>query len=209
MPVPTTSVGLSSIQAEYGGGGSISLSEYYRGDANGNVPSGQTSGFGTIPTSGEISIGVFRGTTRAVAASVNIANTGESGTDTNFDNANASAGYILYNNGSAETYNISNTFRFTSPLTGQWLVAGSASDFSVRATITSLTGSGVGYTLGTFNTWLSLSQTREWSVNVAAAGNDVQEFIDLYMTIDIALTSNLSNILDTASIELHAMATTL
>ena len=65
MPVPTTSVGLSSIQTEYGGGGSISLSEYYRGGTN--VPSGQTSGFGTIPTSGQINIGVFRGTTKAAA----------------------------------------------------------------------------------------------------------------------------------------------
>ena len=208
MPVPTTSVGLSSIQTEYGGSNPISLSEYYRGGTN--VPSGQTSAYGTIPTSGAINIGVFRGTNKAVAASVNIATTGESGTDTNYDNASSNAGYVLYNNGSAETYNTSGTTTFTTPLTGQWLVAGSASDFSVRATITSQSGSGGAVSVvGTFNTWLSLSTTREWTVYANAAGNDRQEYIDLYMTIDIALTSNLSNILDTASIELHAMATTL
>ena len=105
MPVPTTSVGLSSIQTEYGGSNPISLSEYYRGGTN--VPSGQTSAYGTIPTSGAINIGVFRGTTKAVAASVNIATTGESGTDTNYDAASSNAGYVLYNNGSAETYNTS------------------------------------------------------------------------------------------------------
>ena len=68
MALPTTSLSFSALQTEYGGSNPISLSEYYRGGANGNVPSGQTSGFGTIPTSGAINMGVFRGTTKVAAA---------------------------------------------------------------------------------------------------------------------------------------------
>lgn len=65
MPVPTTNVTLSSLQTEYGGANPISMSEYYRGGTN--VPSGQTSTNGTIPTSGAITVGVFRGTTKVVS----------------------------------------------------------------------------------------------------------------------------------------------
>jgi hypothetical protein len=62
MALPTTSLSFSALQTEYGGSNPISLSEYYLGGSN--VPAGQTSGFGTIPTSGAISVGVFRGTTK-------------------------------------------------------------------------------------------------------------------------------------------------
>jgi hypothetical protein len=141
-------------------------------------------------------------------SSVNIQDAADSGSDTNFDNASSSAGYVLYSGGGAETYNTSGAFTFPTTLTGQWLVGGSASDFSVRATITSQSGSGPGGTTGTFNTWLSLSFNREWTVFVSAAGNDVQEFENLTMTIDIAYTADTSKIIDTASIELSAIATT-
>ena len=61
MAVPSTNVGLSDIQTEFGGSNPISISEYYAGGAN--VPSGTTGGVppGAIPTSGQISIGQFRG----------------------------------------------------------------------------------------------------------------------------------------------------
>lgn len=69
MPVPTSAPSLSHIQTEYGGSNPISLSEYYRsastgvtGNVSATVPNVTTAGsFGLIPTSGAISIGVFRG----------------------------------------------------------------------------------------------------------------------------------------------------
>lgn len=62
MTLGTTNLKFSALQTEYGGSNPISLSEYYKGGVR--VPSGQTSSYGTIPTSGVINIGVFRGTTK-------------------------------------------------------------------------------------------------------------------------------------------------
>jgi hypothetical protein len=69
MAVPTTNVKFSDLQTEFGGVNPISLSEYYRGAGGGYVPSGTTSSYGTIPTSGQISVGVFRGTVDFVPGS--------------------------------------------------------------------------------------------------------------------------------------------
>lgn len=60
MTLPLTNLTFSALQTEFGGSNPISLSEYYRGGLY--VPSGTTSAYGTIPTSGQISFGVFRGT---------------------------------------------------------------------------------------------------------------------------------------------------
>ena len=64
MALPTTSLSFSALQTEFGGSNPISLSEYYRGGSY--VPSGTTSSYGTIPTSGAINLGVFRGTSDSV-----------------------------------------------------------------------------------------------------------------------------------------------
>lgn len=59
MPVPNTNTSLSDIQTEFGGSNPIELSEYY---SNGPlVPSAAPAPNGPIPTSGQISIGQFRG----------------------------------------------------------------------------------------------------------------------------------------------------
>lgn len=59
MAVPSTNVGLSDIQTEFGGSNPISMSEYYSGGAN--VPAGVVAPNGPIPSSGQISVGQFRG----------------------------------------------------------------------------------------------------------------------------------------------------
>src|SRR5210317_1457957 len=59
MAVPTTNVGMSDIQTEFGGSNPISLSEYYSGGPL--VPAGSPAPNGPIPSSGQISIGQFRG----------------------------------------------------------------------------------------------------------------------------------------------------
>ena len=60
MTVPATNVGLSSIQTEFGGTNPISLSEYYLGGPAGVNPATPAPN-GPIPSSGQISIGQFRG----------------------------------------------------------------------------------------------------------------------------------------------------
>src|SRR5210317_1237929 len=65
MAVPSTNVGLSDIQTEFGGSNPISLSEYYSGGAN--VPASTPAPNGPIPSSGQISIGQFRAAAAIVA----------------------------------------------------------------------------------------------------------------------------------------------
>jgi hypothetical protein len=65
MTVPATNVGLSSIQTEFGGTNPISLSEYYLGGPAGVNPATPAPN-GPIPSSGQISIGQFRGAAKIV-----------------------------------------------------------------------------------------------------------------------------------------------
>lgn len=140
-------------------------------------------------------------------SSVNIEDAAEVRNSAAIDNAFASAGYALNSDGTAETFSDGDGGFFTFPLTGQWFVGGSISDFSARATINSLTGSGEEYTTGTFGTWLSLSTSREWAVVTNAVGSSgTQEFATLNMTVDIAYTADTSTIIDTANIQLEVTA---
>ena len=63
MAVPSTNVGMSSIQTEFGGTNPISLSEYYSGGSF--VPAGSPAPNGPIPSSGQIAMGQFRGAVSA------------------------------------------------------------------------------------------------------------------------------------------------
>lgn len=63
MAVPSTNVGMSNIQTEFGGSNPISLSEYYRGGPL--VPTSSPAPNGPIPTSGQIAMGQFRGAVKA------------------------------------------------------------------------------------------------------------------------------------------------
>jgi len=67
MTIPNSNVSMQDIENEFGGSGSISLNEYYKGGAN--VPSGVDDP-NTIPTQGTISIGDFRGATNAFTYTV-------------------------------------------------------------------------------------------------------------------------------------------
>ena len=65
MAIPSTgSISMSDIQTEFGGSNPISLSEYYAG--GGQTPAGTTGNNGTVPSSGAIDMGDFRGSTNAV-----------------------------------------------------------------------------------------------------------------------------------------------
>ena len=67
MTIPNSNVSMQDIEDEFGGSGSISLNEYYKGGAN--VPSGVDDP-NTIPTQGTISIGDFRGASNAFTYTV-------------------------------------------------------------------------------------------------------------------------------------------
>jgi len=85
MTTPTTNLGMSHIQSEFGGANPAALSEYYRGGGTGYVPSTQATSVtdGTaISTSGLIRMGMFRGLTKAISVSLTISGTsGTVGTD--------------------------------------------------------------------------------------------------------------------------------
>ena len=138
-------------------------------------------------------------------SSVNIEDASEVANDIGFGFSQASAGYILYNGGGAETYNFSGGTTFPTSLTGQWLVGGSVSDFSVRATISSVFLNNA-YTLGTFDAWLSLSTTRQWSLEAQISGSNASATGNLVMVVDIAYTADTSTIIDTATITLDVSA---
>ena len=63
MTVPSTNTKLTDIQTEFGGSNPIQLSEYYSGGPL--VPAGVVAPNGPIPSSGQISIGQFRGAVSA------------------------------------------------------------------------------------------------------------------------------------------------
>lgn len=66
MPVPSTNTKFSEIQTEFGGTNPIQLSEYYSGGPL--VPASTPAPNGPIPSSGQISVGQFRASAKALEA---------------------------------------------------------------------------------------------------------------------------------------------
>jgi len=101
MAIPSSGpLSLDDIQTEFGGTNPIDLSEYYAG--GGNVPPGTTGDSGPIPTSGEIAVGEFYGSTNRVPIVIN--NTGTALRVTIYTLASADPTYsagitdVVYNN---------------------------------------------------------------------------------------------------------------
>jgi hypothetical protein len=64
MAVPSTNTKLTDIQTTFGGSNPIQVSEYYSGGSF--VPASSPAPNGPIPSSGQISIGQFRGADKPV-----------------------------------------------------------------------------------------------------------------------------------------------
>jgi|LakMenEpi03Aug12_release.lakeMendotaPanAssembly.Ray.scaffolds.fasta_scaffold384725_2 hypothetical protein len=165
MALPTTSLSFSALQTEYGNSNPISLSEYYRGGLN--VPAGQTSGFGTIPTSGTINMGVFRGTTKVASEVVFLPQNGYQ-IDALFAGASqASAVFALFADGFIYYGAYTTTQSFVNSGLGSWITPTSAaSNYEAFVTINS------GFlSFGTVGSWVQLGVTNQFWRRTVGAGS--------------------------------------
>jgi hypothetical protein len=234
MALPTTSLSFSALQTEFGGDNPISLSEYVRGGLY--VPSGTTSSYGTIPTTNSnINMGVFRGTQKVVEL-VNISNHTINTSRTSYGDGPSSAlsEFRLFSNGGMSLvgsvawfpdYSVEGFITIdgsdyfsdtlagstaTVPVTNEWLQSGTPSLYSARATIISsdTPNGSTQIRYGTFGSWVAITSDLNWGVIAASTDSQRSASMDTIFTLDIALTSNLSNILDTATITLQSAAQT-
>jgi len=184
MPLPSSGpLTLANIQTEFGGSNPISLSEYYAG--GGLVPAGTTGTYGAVPSSGEISIQNFYGTSAVV---ISISNQTISGSGT----SSAGAWYYLTSGGVVQG---STAFNGINPyFIENWVTPTSAAaDYEAFITVTSgsLTG-------GTTGSWVALSSTRSWYIQSTSTGTTTCVF-----TVQIRRVGTVT-VLDTATITLNA-----
>lgn len=139
-------------------------------------------------------------------SSVNITNQFIAASGAGFDQAGATVQYSLLSDGTARTLEIGDLVYNDTPISGEWLVGGVVSDFSVRATATLYNLGPDGTFLGTLNTWQSLSATREWTLSVDTRNSFAEALVTLQ--IEIAYTADTNTIIDSAEIYLQATAQT-
>lgn len=100
----------------------------------------------------------------------------------------ATATYRLGNNGVARATSVGGVL---TNITGEWLVSGTASDYEAR--MSPAGGGGGGTTGGTFNAWVNLGTTQDWTLT--ATNNSAERFF----TLEIRLAST-EVVQDTATI---------
>ncbi len=90
-----------------------------------------------------------------------------------------------------------------------WLLDGSTSNWSIRATLTDSTDAGSFLANGTYGTWITATSNPQW--DVAAYTNEFQRTASVQrtFTLEAALTSNTSVVLATATMILGATSRTL
>lgn len=155
MALPSSgAISLNSLQTEYGGSNPISINEYYRGGSL--VPN--TTPNNSIPTSGAINLNNFYGGIAFYGIrddSLEIVDfTGPLSVSWGID---LSSGEVRLVRRSISTYN--------------WLrtASNSPSDYQIRATYIS----GNATPSGTYDTWLSLGTSREWTLTRNNVGTSV------------------------------------
>src|SRR5690606_35221334 len=86
------------------------------------------------------------------------------------------------------------------PISGEWLIEGSASDYEARAVIVSgpTNGGTTSSGSGPFNTWVSIGSQSQWRVNTTSATPSI-------LVIDVSIrNATTGTVLDTATITLNA-----
>lgn len=155
MTMPTGPISFSQLQTEFGGANPISLSEYYRGGSY--VSASTSSAYGTIPGTGAIALGVFRGTNAAFITAA-LGNRNASSTPGSADIRSFSDGTLQISGSDSGT----TTVNWYTPTT-----AGIANTYwikFVRQTGTAMTGS-------TQGAWLPMTSNYIWTLPNAAFGS--------------------------------------
>lgn len=185
MALPSSGpLSLVDIQTEFGGANPISLSEYYAGGAY--VPAGTTGTYGAVPSSGEISIRNFYGTSAAPTITL----TGRNVTSFSGGVLSANAGWRASNDSYVYTGVGSGTPTYTQR--EQWdSIPATVGNYEIYVSYTGDAPS------GTFNTWLNLGTTRTWLLtaspgNVLAATLSVQIRDTATSTVRATATINLT-----------------
>ena len=187
MPLPSSGpLTLTDIQTEFGGSNPIGLNEYYAG--GGLVPSGTTGTFGAVPSSGQISIQNFYGTSNTLISITNQTITGSA-------TSSAGAWYYLTSGGQVQGSTI---FNGISPFfIENWVTPTSAAS-NYEALVTVISGSLTG---GTTGSYVALSSTRSWYIQSTSTGTTTCVF-----TVQIRRVGTVT-VLDTATITLNAEVT--
>jgi len=107
--------------------------------------------------------------------------------------------FKLTNTGQAQYFETTGAGSYQT-ISGDWLLAGVASDYSVRWNHNSSYSMPTGYP-GAENTWVDFSVDREWVILTGTIHTNVETRI----TIDIAATSDTSTVLASATIIMHAI----
>ena len=129
--------------------------------------------------------------------------------DTNLEYAVASSSYQLLAGGTVYWAKQEGGLATDGYLSGEWLTAGPAAGVSALATIIGSSNSSGAAINGTFGSWISITGVQpHWDVNATAITNFgvVNESAYVSFTLELARTSNLSVILDSATITLRAEA---
>lgn len=185
MTLPTSGpLSLNDIKGEFGGPTSPSLGDYYAGGTY--VPAGTTGTYGAVPSSGQISIQNFYGTSQVV---ISISNTSVYYASGGL--ASATTGYQLTSGGQIQRLE-----QATYTNIGQWCTPTSfASDYEAYVTMISGT-----LTTGTVGSWVALSSTQTWTLFASAGNYETCQF-----TVQIRKIGT-GTVLDSATITLESDA---
>lgn len=172
MPTPTGTIAMSDVNVELGKSSTATIS---LNDSDVRALAGVSSG--------AISMDNLRGKSSASAAisslyAQNFSRVAIGGT--------ATARYRLYSNGQAYRTSLNGT---VVSISGEWLVAGSSSQFEAYAT---WSGSPIGVT-GPTGSWVSLGTDREWTLTAT------NTYYGATLSVQIRLASS-GTVLDTATI---------
>lgn len=157
MTTPTSALGMSHIQTEFGGSNPIAISEYYGVNAN-------------VPGSGTIAMSKFLGISAAtVSISANYIG------DVNYSSGYVKA-YSLYRaNGQYSSIVDVNTVTGNST----WLVAGAAGDFQIR--FTKYAGTNPTFVNSANNAWYAMSSDR--GVYLESVSGNIYAVASIYVTV--------------------------
>jgi hypothetical protein len=136
MTTPTSVLGMSAIQTEFGGSNPIALSEYYGVNAN-------------VPGSGTIRMAQFLGISAGPSVSLP-ANT-----------AITAAHYEISTSNAWVNFASSGNYSFVGSGTLTWLTSGSSSQVDIHLRYVSGTNAPSGSAL---SAWLNLGTTRQWQL---------------------------------------------